>query len=115
MNLCVKISNRFPFKGIEGWALIRGGRLFEDGSLLDIPVSRTGDYSMGVLNQSITVIIYRADFSVNLHARAEQISNLIVQQQTCCPVPIPKKSCFPQERLPKGYYGLAYKFLGLAN
>ena len=55
MNLCVKISNRFPFQGIEGRALIRGGRLFEDGSLLDIPVSRTGAYSRGVLNQSITV------------------------------------------------------------
>ena len=41
MNLCVKISNQFPFQRIEGWALIqgegaylKGGRLFEGRALI---------------------------------------------------------------------------------
>ena len=57
MNLCVKVSNGFPFQKIEGWALIRRGRF------LDIPVTRVsaylrvGAYSRGHLIEALRMLL----------------------------------------------------------
>ena len=58
MNLCVKISNRFPFQRIEEWALIRGMGAYSRGRLLDILVSRVGAYSrVGVYSREALIRI----------------------------------------------------------
>ena len=55
MNLCVRISNQFPFQRIEGQALIRGVGAYLRVAFIKYSCAQGGRLLEGVLNRSITV------------------------------------------------------------